>query len=69
MRSKTDCYRVSLETTNGVGNTARNLETGEYYDVTSGICYVVTDDPAKIYKHFCKKTVLKVEKLGVGYIL
>lgn len=75
MDKKLNCYKVEVETTNSsndtfwTGDEDVTFGTGEYFDCEDSICYVITDDPKKIYKKFGKLVIISVEKIGIGYIL
>jgi hypothetical protein len=63
------CYRVKVETTNGLGNTTCNRSTGAYRDCVGGVVYVTTNYPETIFQTFGVNSVLSIELVGVGYFL
>ncbi len=62
------CYRVELSCTNCLHSTTHNEKTNVYRPVESGVAYVVTDNPGQIYAVFGDANVLKIERMGLGYM-
>jgi len=65
-------YKVKAKTTNALNDTVEVYESEQslvYYECENGILYVITDDPRKIYDKFSKDTIIKIEDIGVGYII
>ena len=69
MRCKLSTYKVTVETTNALGNTTCNRDTDKYSDCIRGVLYVVTDNPEKIYSTFGKDQVMCIEFIGMGYAI
>lgn len=64
-------YRVSVNTTNGLGDTTYGPGNGDikkgdpYRKCKNGTVFVITDDPKKIYDEFPRAIV--ITEVGYGY--
>lgn len=59
-------YRVEVEVSDALKTTTKTCDGQQYLDCLVGVLTVVTDDPTMIMQTF---RVIKLEKLGPGYVL
>lgn len=62
-----NCYRVGVNTTNGLADTVCNRKTGEYITVDKGTAYIFCENPETIFSFFGADNVHLVQKMGVAH--